>query len=408
MRGGVVLVGFASFVASMIFVAWLLHEKTPDTLVPPDLGNSESPPDDDGRAPDDKKDAKKTAERPKVNLDKSAPQPKAVIEETIFKFGGMEVGEERSHGFVIRNEGQAPLAVVAGPTTCQCTVGKVGDELIEPGQSTEVKLTWKPTAESEAFDKGADIWTNDPDRQTIKLAIQGIVAMRLKVFPGATWSLAEFKEDGTTQLRGSVVSPILENFAITGFECENKYATAEATKIEDATRLKGLDAISGLDVTVKLRSEIAVGGFNFPLTIKTDQRTLAGDPLDLTVTIVGSRQGPMRILGPEWVPEYGAIAMGSFDVGTGKSVTLKAVALRPPPEGLKVNESDIICDPKELRVKVVPDEKAKAAGRYLLTVEYPPGSPRVERRQENPARVKFRTNHPQASEMEFIVFFAAY
>src|SRR5215471_18780121 len=46
--------------------------------------------------------------------------PKAVIAETEINFGRMEVGEERAHEFVIRNEGEAPLLIRKGPTTCQC------------------------------------------------------------------------------------------------------------------------------------------------------------------------------------------------------------------------------------------------------------------------------------------------
>lgn len=408
MRGGVILVGFVSFVASAFVVAWLVRDKPTETLAPAD-GHITISDDHDADGHDHGADKPKIAERPKVNPDKNAPQPKAVIDETTFAFGGMELGEEREHVFVIRNEGTAPLAVVAGPTTCQCTVGKVSDDLVEPGKSAEVKLTWKPTMETEEFNKGAEIWTNDPGNETIKLSITGIVAAKLRVLPGYTWSLAEFREDGLTELKGMVVSPIVENFAITGFDCENKHATAEATKIDDAELLKTLSAISGYHVTVTLQKEMSVGGFNFPLKIATDLVSQTGSPVEIGVTIRGSRRGPIRIVGKEWVPELGVIALGSFDVGTGKSVTLKAVALQPPPEGLKVNDDDIICDPKELKVRIVPDEKAKqGAGRFLLTVEYPPGAPRATRREEQPARVKIRTNHPGASELEFMVYFSAF
>src|SRR5579872_2905137 len=55
-------------------------------------------------------------------VSKTGPYPKAVIEETEFEFGRMEVGEERSHAFIIRNEGEAPLLLKKGKTTCKCTM----------------------------------------------------------------------------------------------------------------------------------------------------------------------------------------------------------------------------------------------------------------------------------------------
>jgi hypothetical protein len=400
MRWGVVLVGFVSFLASMFGVVYFLRDGNQATrsLVPPDLG---------AHVASDDEDKTKTPERPKINTEKGAPQPKAVIEETTFAFGGMQLGEERDHTFVIRNEGQAPLAVVVGPTTCQCTVGNVSKDQVEPGESAEVKLTWKPTAETDEFDKGAEIWTNDPDHETIKLNIKGIVAARLRIYPGYTWSDMQSREGGSTELTGMILSPISENFTITGFECENPHASAEATKIEDADRLKELEVMSGYIVKVTLQPEMTFGGFSFPLTIKTDLKDAAGVPSDVKVTIRGSRSGPFRIVGPEWFAEIGTIALGTFDAVTGRSVTVKAVALQPPPEGLKVNEADVVCDPKELKVRIVPDESKPGSGRFLLTVEYPPGAPRTVRREEQPARVRIRTNHPKSPEFEFMVYFAA-
>lgn len=397
MRWGVVLVGFASFLASMFAVVYLLRDGNQATrpLVPADMGAHVGVDDDDPKGP----------QRPKINTDKDAPQPKAVIDETTFAFGGMQLGEERDHTFIIRNEGQAPLAVVVGSTTCQCTVGNVSKDQVAPGESAEVKLTWKPTAETDEFDKGADIWTNDPENETIKLNIKGIVAARLRIYPSFTWSDVQAREGGITEVTGMVVSPISENFAITGFECENSHASAEATKIEDAARLKELEAMSGYMVKVTLQPGMNVGGFSFPLTIKTDLKDTSGVPSDVTVTLRGSRPGPFKIVGTEWFPEIGTIAMGSFDAVVGRSVTVKAVAMQPPPEGLKVDEADIVCDPKELKVRIAPDENKP--NRFLLTVEYPPGAPRTVRREEKPARVKVRTNHPKAPEFEFMVYFAA-
>ena len=56
-----------------------------------------------------KYDVKPESTMPKVSP--TAPWPKAVMDETEFDFGRMEVGEEQSHTFTIRNEGEAPLVI---------------------------------------------------------------------------------------------------------------------------------------------------------------------------------------------------------------------------------------------------------------------------------------------------------
>src|SRR6185369_10235732 len=103
MRLGVVVAGACAFIFSTYLVVFMLSPR-PNVEV--------------------KQVSKDPAEDfPPVS--KAPPYPKAVMDETEFEFGRMEVGEERSHVFMIRNEGDAPLIIKQGPTTCQCTVGSV-------------------------------------------------------------------------------------------------------------------------------------------------------------------------------------------------------------------------------------------------------------------------------------------
>src|SRR5437762_13137562 len=71
----------------------------------------------------------------------AGPYPKAVVDETDYDFGRMEVGEEQSHAYTIRNEGEAPLLIKEGPKTCQCTVSQVETGEVAPGAAARVTLT---------------------------------------------------------------------------------------------------------------------------------------------------------------------------------------------------------------------------------------------------------------------------
>src|SRR5688572_22921904 len=68
--------------------------------------------------------------------------PQAVTDETEFDFGVMDPLTMGSHVFVIRNAGDAPLRLQAGPTSCKCTLSNVAQNEIPPGGSGEVRLEW--------------------------------------------------------------------------------------------------------------------------------------------------------------------------------------------------------------------------------------------------------------------------
>jgi hypothetical protein len=82
----------------------------------------------------------------------TGPHPKAVAEETEFDFGVMPVYGKGKHEYVIRNEGEADLVLMARKedTTCSCTFGELSkDGSIKPGESVKVTLQWEIKAMTE-------------------------------------------------------------------------------------------------------------------------------------------------------------------------------------------------------------------------------------------------------------------
>src|SRR5262245_20541071 len=116
MRFSVVVSGFLFLALSTFGVAWFLRvPPEQETKAPPTKGNDIMPP-----------------------LSETGPYPKTVIDRTEFDFGRMEVGDEESHEFTIRNEGEAPLVLKKGPTTCLCTISDIPNNTVEPGKSATV------------------------------------------------------------------------------------------------------------------------------------------------------------------------------------------------------------------------------------------------------------------------------
>ena len=74
------------------------------------------------------------------NTDKKLPMAK--VDEPHYDFGSMQRGTSKSHEFVIRNVGNAPLKIWKGTTSCKCTDFVVPEGAIAPGGSAKVKLEW--------------------------------------------------------------------------------------------------------------------------------------------------------------------------------------------------------------------------------------------------------------------------
>lgn len=393
MRVTVVLAAVAAMIISGVFVVKLLGERPPSVALPV---------------------FPKTRE-PEAGLDRDGPQPKAVIDEPEFVFGRMLVGEERTHDFVIRNEGDALLTVEFGDTTCQCTYSKKmkpGDKIeIPPGQSGAVSLTWKPTAQAERFGKGANLITNDPRNSKIRLSLEGMVTPRFLLKPEKDWILSDPVDGKPFTFSGLLGSPIIEHFNITAVECRNPLVSTEVIAL-DKERFGDIRVLSGYEIRVSVKPEMPSGAFSYPLTIKTDVPDITpdgpGKPVEFEVLLSGALRGPFRPTGREWVDDKMAISLGSFDAAAGKKITMPVVIKNPPAEGFKLIEPPV-CTPEALKFELHRDEKSTGGTpRFLMTLEYPPGSPRVIHREDEPGRILLKTNHPLAAQIELHIFLSAY
>ncbi len=109
-------------------------------------------------------------------------QPRIAVDATNFDFGEVVNGEIATHDFVVRNEGNAPLAVESVITTCGCTTATLEPMTIPAGESGILHV---------AFDSGAHgpdltgeiirqvfITTNDPDQPEVAVEIIANVVAR--------------------------------------------------------------------------------------------------------------------------------------------------------------------------------------------------------------------------------------
>jgi len=122
-----------------------------------------------------------------------------------FDFGVMEPGAEGKHSFVVRNVGTGPLELAVAGSTCKCTVGSLKDAKLEPGEQTEIDLTWITKSASEEFGQSAILKTNDPTRGELNLVIRGRVISTMTMVP-RTFSFGEVESGEPIVLESIVFS----------------------------------------------------------------------------------------------------------------------------------------------------------------------------------------------------------
>lgn len=98
-------------------------------------------------------------------------------------FGVMRPDEKGEHVFVVKNVGEEALVLKVGASTCKCTVGELGDELLQPGEQTEVTMSWTVQTSEKTFGQSAELRTNDPDQVAIRFEINGSVVRDVQLVP---------------------------------------------------------------------------------------------------------------------------------------------------------------------------------------------------------------------------------
>lgn len=336
---------------------------------------------------------------------KVGPHPKAVVPETNYEFGVMLMGESQEHEFVIRNEGEAPLKLGTPRTTCQCTVSEAAKKPIPPGGEGTIKLTWTPAAETEMFDKGAMIRTNDPKMPEIRLAVVGKVEPLLITSPDGVWTIGDVTDRKDVEIAGYIYSRLLDDFKIESIESSNPLLQAEAIPVT-GEELKEQEAKAAYKIKASLSPGMPIGKFRETLTIKTDVKDNE-KAAKIEIPVQGTRQGPIQLIptpGVRWNPDAFALDLGQFPASKGATATL-SLFVTDPAEDIPFKFESVDSTVPGLEVELKRDESLQAGTRrrYELMFRVPPGLPPQAHRSKGAAKVDVKTNHPEAGEMRFFV-----
>lgn len=403
------------------------------------------------------------SEIPKVVKD--GPLPKAVVKgPLVHNFGTMELGGEGEHTFTIRNEGEAPLELVARKEdhSCQCTLGTLSKNGLQPGEETTITLTWKIKVPNAQFQHFAKVRTNDPKNDSLTFRVQGLVGQRFVIKPGTELAVGTLVEGKPNIKKFTVHSEVLDSFAITKLEpsapnlmevnsrqlspeeidqintpdpavvaaeAENRRQMAAAanpgkTKSdgheghdhkdhdhadeENSLAGKKPEAKCGYEIEVSFLPGFPIGTIRESLVIATDIK----DQPENRVLFSGHRSGPVQILatiGAAWSTEESLLRLGRFPAAEGKKVRMMVfVKKEDGAQDFKIEEAKI--DPPIIKYELTKDTKFQGVGRekFDLLLEVPAGSAPVSLGAQNRGKIVLTTNHPEAKEIRLEVEMASF
>lgn len=368
------------------------------------------------------KQTKEVKDHPKIAP--HGPYPKAVFDESVFDFGAMQFGTRKSHTFVIRNNGKVPLEIRDGGSTCSCTVGKLTDGAVPPGESVKIEVSWKPYAPDDHFRQAAIVWTNDPEHKEINFAVTGTVEKIASIIPDRAWDVGLIADGKPVTVTGRIYSRLLDEFNVLEVSSGNPHIKGEAIKF-NAKELTGLNAKSGWTIKATVLPGIPVGRLNATLTIKTDIKNQATEPVageiapttdasgnaSYTLAVTGYRPGPMRIVptaGITWNAVRSTIGLGSFRHEEGRTAKLFVyIGGLQGKQRIKVLGTE--CDLQFLDVQLDTKNVVSVGNqqRYLLTIRIPPGKLRMSRTGSDPVKVVLKTNHPELPVITLNIIFVS-
>lgn len=217
-------------------------------------------------------------------------------------FGVMRRNAESRHAFTIKNVGTAPLEMAVVGSTCKCTVGKLEQQSLAPGETTQVNMEWTAKTMSRQFRQSASLQTNDPTAGEVQLIVEGLVVDLVDAEPQA-WNVGDIEANQPIELQTTLYNHADEPIEITAARWADE-AFDKLSEVDFQTRpvsagTDGAHAEATEAIDVKIR--IAPGTRLGPLhrTLRIHYRTAGGSedhpPLELVLT--GRVVGPLSLLG---------------------------------------------------------------------------------------------------------------
>jgi hypothetical protein len=325
--------------------------------------------------------------------------PKAVVEQTEHYLGFLDPAEQCAHVFMIRNEGQAPLKLTRGGTSCKCTMSELPDRPIPPGGTAEVRVASKIAQQSGDFAHSATIFTNDPNRKRVRLLLHGTIRKYVAADPKRI-VLSAMRREEARSVGATLYSQVWESFRV-----EDVTSTLDGLNWQigpaDPETLSEWKARSGYRLEVAVPPNLPAGNFWHEL----EMSVVPGDgspARTFSLDVTGSVLSRITIYGPKLLGGK-ILKLGTIPEGEGARERL-TMKVRDDHRRLLIERVET--DPEFLQVEVVPlDSGNEDLGLYRIDVEIPPDAP-IGDFISHPGEFRIVSDHPKLPVLALKVAFA--
>jgi hypothetical protein len=344
-----------------------------------------------------------------IGSEKAGPKA-AIVDGTDFDFGVGQRQTTMNHTFVIRNDGDEPLKLQKGATTCKCTLSdlKTGD--VPPGGTAEVRLEWKLITMGEQFRQTAEIHTNDLRRPTLSLTVHGTVTDLVRLEPRDLVLSNVTANDGvraTVHLYGFKIKELqVLSHAFTNQNTAPYYSLDWKPIAADELREKQ-GATIGLTGTLTVKPGLPLGPINQTIQLKTNVTEV--DKLELEIS--GSVVSDISIVGPNQFSEkHSLLMLGVVERALGAKATLRILVKGPHRQDVKLTVHEV--DPADVLNASLGEAQEINAGAirmYPLEIEVRPGSRLINRmgsEQAKYGKIVLESTHPTVKQIPINVKFA--
>ncbi|MEC9002831.1 MAG: DUF1573 domain-containing protein [Planctomycetota bacterium] len=326
-----------------------------------------------------------------------------------FNFGVMERNGTRSHQFEIKNTGNAPLSLEKGETTCKCTMNKLVDGVLQPGESVKIELEWiaKEVGPDMVFVQTADIKTNDPSRKVLRLTIRGDIITTVKVVPSVL-VLSSISGSEGAEGQVSVYSYRTDDLEFVETKVDPKLkefieAVIEPMSVEELS--EDNRARSGKKIKIRLKPGLPVGLLDQTVWLKTNLEDSPLVPVYFQAKVVGD----ITIYGRNFNRVTNHLRLGKVVQADGLQAELRFLVRGEDRDAVKLTVASVD-PPGSLEAKIRSSGQAVTgkASQHFLDITIPKGADVISRlgdNQEKPVRILINTTHPQFKTITITVAF---
>lgn len=202
-------------------------------------------------------------------------QPRLVVNNPTVNFGEVEQGAPAQGIFELKNEGSGSLQILGVQPACGCTAAMMDANSIAPGQSAQLKATLSTTEFSGLQAKKIRLTTNDPEKRSVELTLEGEILPLITVDPPRLYLR---KLDSGKELS--------QSFTVT-LKPELNAQVTEVKAGSEKVRLALSEIENGKKITATLAPNLPLGVFSDQIVVATSSAKVPMARIPIFAYVVG-------------------------------------------------------------------------------------------------------------------------